>query len=243
MGVVTTALVAAAEKIGGGSAPEPSAGGSGSSSVWLAVAVAVLGSSVVAGLITTVLGNLRASASARRDGYANAARSLIARAEYPYRVRRRVSDDPETLAGLVGRGHDLQEQLAACRTWVNSESRTIGAIFERALAAIDATVTSNTTDAWNQAPITAAAGMNLEGWGPGDQWPHLATLERHRLPIRLATAAASLAVASLDVTARVQRRLGSRAANRVTRGRAAASSAHLRTAPRRRLGCSRERRR
>src|SRR3546814_20804165 len=89
----------------------------GSADVWLTVAIALLGSSLVAGLITTILSNLRASATSRRDGYANAVRSLIARAEYPYRVRRRISDDPEVLAGLVGRGHDLPEQLEIGRQW------------------------------------------------------------------------------------------------------------------------------
>ncbi|TDC46590.1 hypothetical protein E1212_26505 [Jiangella ureilytica] len=142
------------------------------------MALTLLGSSVIAGLITSVLGNLRAAAAARREGYANAVRSLIARGEYPYRVRRRVSDEPDVLAALVGRGHDLQEQLAACRTWVNSEHRALGELFDKALADIDANVKQATADAWNQAPMATASGMNLNGWGPGDQRPHLARLER-----------------------------------------------------------------
>src|SRR5215217_1654019 len=146
--------------------------------VWLVVAVTLLGSSVVAGLLTSVLGNLRAAAAVRREGYANAVQALIARAEYPYRVRRRVSDAPDVMAGLVSRGNDLQEQLAACRTWVRSEHRAVGAMFEKALADIDATVNPATADAWTQAPITTAAEMNLAGWGPADPWPHLEGLER-----------------------------------------------------------------
>lgn len=149
----------------------------GSTDVWLIVVLTVLGSSVVAGLLTSVLGSLRATASARREGYANAVRALIARAEYPYRVRRRVSDDPDVLAALVARGHDLQEQLAACRTWVSSEHRVVGAMFEKALADIDAAVNPATTDAWTQPSITTAADMNLAGWGPGSQWTHLESLE------------------------------------------------------------------
>jgi hypothetical protein len=155
-----------------------STGDQGSTAVWLVVAVSLLGSSVVAGLITSVLGSVRTAATARREGYANAVRALIARAEYPYRVRRRVSDAPEVLAALVGRGHDLQEQLAACRTWVTSEHRVVGSIFEKALIDIDATVKPATGDAWDQAPIDNAAGMNLGGWGPTDPWPHLEALER-----------------------------------------------------------------
>ncbi len=162
----------------GDAAASAASGDDSSTNVWVVVALTLLGSSVVAGLITGVLGNLRAAATARREGYANAVRSLIARAEYPYRVRRRVSDDPGVLAALVSRGHDLQEQLAACRTWVNSEHRVLGDLFENALADIDATVKQATGDAWKRAPITSAAGMNLNGWGPGDPWPHLASLER-----------------------------------------------------------------
>jgi len=118
MGFVSAEVLAAAQKVAN-EAVANLTGGSYSSNLWLAVAVAALGSSVVAGLITNVMGNLRASAATRRDGYVNAVRVLIARAEYPYRVRRRVSDDPDVLAALASRGHDLQEQVAACRTWVN----------------------------------------------------------------------------------------------------------------------------
>lgn len=145
---------------------------------WLVVAVTLLGSSVVAGLLTSVLGNLRTVAVARREGYANAVRVLIARAEYPYRVRRRVSDDPDVLAELATRGNDLQEQLAACRTWVRSEHRVVGVIFEKALADIDSNVGPACMDAWTRAPIADAAGMNLAGWGPADPWQHLEKLER-----------------------------------------------------------------
>jgi hypothetical protein len=171
MGLLTGHVLAA------GTAGAASTDGT-STNVWLVVAVALLGSSVVAGLITSVLGNLRAAATARREGYATAVRSLIARAEYPYRVRRRVSDNPDVLAALVGRGHDLQEQLAACRTWVRAEHRVVGSLFEKALADIDTGVNPATGDAWNQPPISAASGMNLGGWGPTDPWPHVETLER-----------------------------------------------------------------
>lgn len=173
MGVLAAQLLTA----GATGAAEASSGGS-STNTWVVVTLTLLGSSVMAGLITSVLGNLRAGAAARREGYANAVRSLIARGEYPYRVRRRVSDDPDMLAALVSRGHDLQEELAACRTWVGSEHQALGDLFDKALADIDATVKQATADAWNQAPITAASGMNLNGWGPGDQWSHLACLER-----------------------------------------------------------------
>lgn len=181
MGVLTVYLLAteAANFVArAGEAPAAPVRDHNSTSVWVVVAITLLGSSVVAGLVTSVLGNLRAAATARREGYANAVRSLIARGEYPYRVRRRVSDEADVLSALVERGHDLQEQLAACRTWVASEHRVFGGLFEAALAEIDATVGPAIKDAWDNPPISSATGMNLNGWGPGDQWPHVAKLER-----------------------------------------------------------------
>src|SRR5690349_14433320 len=82
------------------------------------LALAVLGSSVVAGLIGTLLGNTRANAAARRERYAQAVRTLVAWAEYPYRIRRRTSDDATALSALAERGHTLQEQLAESRAWI-----------------------------------------------------------------------------------------------------------------------------
>ncbi|WP_431841200.1 hypothetical protein [Calidifontibacter indicus] len=181
MGVLTIHLAAsevATYMAGAGEVPAAPASDDTSASVWLLVVITLLGSSVLAGFITSVLGNLRAAATARREGYANAVRSLIARGEYPYRVRRRVSDDADVLSALVERGHDLQEQLAACRTWVASEHRVLGRLFESALAGIDTTVGPAIQDAWGTPPISAAMGMNLNGWGPGDQWHHVAKLER-----------------------------------------------------------------
>jgi len=177
-GVLTIQLLGAQVTRAGGAAASAVPSDDNTTNVWVVVVLALLGSSVVASLFTSVLGNLRAAATARREGYANAVRSLIARAEYPYRVRRRVSDDPDVLAALASRGHDLQEQLAACRTWVASEHRAVGDLFEKALADIDTTVKPATGDAWNQTPITTATGMNLNGWGPGNPWPHLMALER-----------------------------------------------------------------
>jgi hypothetical protein len=154
-------------------------GETSSPSDWLLpLLVALLGSSVVGGLLTVALGNLRASATARRDGYSSAVRTLIARAEYPYRVRRRVSNYPDVLAGLAARGHELQEELAASRTWVSAEHRVLGECYEAALQRIDDNVTPATAEAWTLPPVAAPEGMNLAGWGPGDQWAHVAELER-----------------------------------------------------------------
>lgn len=146
--------------------------------LWVVLLIAVLGSSVVAGIISAAVSGVRNAATARREGYTRAVETLIARAEYPYRVRRRVSDDPEVLAALVSQGHELQERLAGCRTWVASENSHLGRRYERALATIDSGVGPATRDAWDAPPISTAAGMNLDGWGPCNPWRHLLNLER-----------------------------------------------------------------
>lgn len=132
----------------------------------LTIALAVLSSSVVAGLMGTILGNTRANAAARRDRYAQAVRSLVAWAEYPYRIRRRTSNEPASLTALADRGHTLQEQLAESRAWIAAENRAMSEVFDGCLREITALVGPACGAAWLQAPIATSAEMNLGDFGP-----------------------------------------------------------------------------
>lgn len=104
----------------------------------------------------------------RREGHAAAIRALVAWSEYPYRVRRRTSDDPAELRRLADLGHDLQEQLQCHRTWVRAESRRVGDTYDAAIATLKSRSGDALNDAWSSAPIAHASEMNLAGWGPGD---------------------------------------------------------------------------
>jgi hypothetical protein len=132
----------------------------------LTIALSILGSSVVAGLVSSILGNARANATARRERYAAVVRSLVAWAEYPYRIRRRTSDDPATLAALADRGHTLQEQLAESRAWVAAESRALSEIVDRCVRDLTALVGPACAAAWREPPIVTSEGMNLGDFGP-----------------------------------------------------------------------------
>lgn len=145
-------------------APATSAG-SGQATV-LTIAVSVLGSSVVAGLIGTILGNTRANAAARRERYAQVVRCLVAWVEYPYRIRRRTSDEPATLTALADRGHALQEQLAESRAWVAAESRALSEVLDGCIRDITKLVGPACVAAWQEPPIATSAGMNLGDFGP-----------------------------------------------------------------------------
>lgn len=134
---------------------------------WATILGLVVGSS----LVTVVLGKLldrgASAAAARREGYARAARALVAWNEYPYRIRRRTSNDQEVVAGLVARGHDLQEELASAHAWVVADAPWMGEVFAAQRKTLSARVGPCCKEAWNSEPVRTTAEMNLNGWGPG----------------------------------------------------------------------------
>lgn len=144
---------------------------------WRAAAVVLFSSSVISALVSHYLSRHGTDVQARRSGYATASRILIRRAEYPYRIRRRTSDDPAVLTRLAELGHTIQEDLAASRIWVKSESSWMGAKFARSLAEIDGCVSEAASDAWGLPPIEDAKDMRLSGWGPGDCKDSIASFE------------------------------------------------------------------
>ena len=134
---------------------------------WGAVLTLLIGSSLVTTILTHVLTGRSTAAQSRRRGYADALATLVAWYEYPYRIKRRTSDDVAVLAALVDRGHDLQERLAGTQMWVRSESRWVGSVFNDVRKQMDRDVGPLCKDAWNSAPVTAAADMAIGDWGPG----------------------------------------------------------------------------
>lgn len=143
---------------------------------WSAVAATILGSTVLATLVTTIVSGLRSSSSARRDGYAAAVEAVVAWFEFPYRVRRRTSDSPDTLAALANLGHDVQERLAGRLAWVATENDVISETFETVLANVRRRVGDSVAEAWNTAAVVAAPEMNVSPFGPGSLQPDLVKL-------------------------------------------------------------------
>jgi hypothetical protein len=127
--------------------------------------------------VSTISGRWAQATNRRRDAYAAAVKTLVGWAEYPYRIRRRTSDDPNELARLVGIGHDLQEQLRCHQTWIATESHRVAGVYREALAAITAQVAPACNDAWASPPITTSADMNLGDWGPHDTLPSILRLQ------------------------------------------------------------------
>lgn len=133
----------------------------------IAAAISLLGIIVTAAL-GAALGRWAEATNRRRAQYADAVAALVAWAEYPYRIRRRTSDDPAELGRLRDLGHDLQERLRSNHTWMTTENATGGNTYRKVWQLISAQTAPAAKDAWNHPPVTSAAGMNLNGWGPGD---------------------------------------------------------------------------
>ncbi len=157
-------------------APNPPAAPADSFSA-AAVLTLVLGSTVLGALLTALSKNLRDAAVVRRDKYAAAAGHLAAWTEYPYRIRRRTSDDAETLTRLADLGHQLQIDSACHRGWIAGESPAVGDLYDTWVEHVQAAVTGPASQAWQQGPVTQAAGMVLNDFGPASAAPAVAAVE------------------------------------------------------------------
>lgn len=147
--------------------------------VGVPIAVAIVGllATLGAAAISFALSLWNDTSARRRDGYSTATKELVAWAEYPYRIRRRTSDEPAELTRLANIGHDLQEALRYRQTWITAENGWTGKIFAEVRSDLGAIAGSACANAWNAAPISKASDMNLNGWDPPGIEAHLERFE------------------------------------------------------------------
>ena len=128
------------------------------------IALAILVPVAIAGLIALVnalLAQVSAATSRRRESYASAVRTLVSWIEFPFRIRRRVDDEPETLAGLAERGHAIQEQLEYNRAWIVTESSRVASVYAAVLDQVNAVVGPAAREAWMSGPASVPSDMVL----------------------------------------------------------------------------------
>lgn len=135
-------------------------GDDGKGAVWVILTV-ILTSGVVSALVTKLFERGAKRDEQVRDGYADSTDVLVAWSEFPYRVARRTSDEPEVCATLVGRGHDAQEALACRRAWVVGESVVMSEVYSAITVQLRPEVADATQAAWRRAPASGGAGMVL----------------------------------------------------------------------------------
>jgi hypothetical protein len=133
------------------------------------------------GLAGAVLGALvsqwGAERQRRREAYAAAVRTLISWAEYPYRIRRRPDDEPETLTRVTELGHTLQEDVRYHQTWIAAENTQVGQLYREVSRRVIAVGREACRDAWRLPPVPTASAMNLNGWGPPSVDAHIVVLQ------------------------------------------------------------------
>ena len=124
----------------------------------------------VAAILVVVLTAYFTASAARRttraERYATMVVNLTGWTEFPYRVRRRPSDDPAITSALVERMHALQEDVVLDSAELAAECPWLAKRYEQALADIKATTLPYINEAWAAPGIGAVGGMNLNGWGP-----------------------------------------------------------------------------
>lgn len=130
---------------------------------WFTVTGAVLGSSVLSALLTKLMDRSGTKAEAIRVGYAEATRAMNAWGQFPFRIRRRTDDEPETLRKLEALGAEIQERLAYASGWVAAESPAMGELFTELVTALRAEVAVHNREAWAAAAVARPSDMNLAG--------------------------------------------------------------------------------
>lgn len=129
------------------------------------VALPFLLAIVGGGVVSAFLNRLFTNVDRRRDKYAEGVAAATAWCEYPYRIRRRVDDEPATLTALAQLGHDLQERLARSSAWITAEHRKLGEDYSELIAEVKTLTAPLIREAWTSPPSTTSAAMVTDGWG------------------------------------------------------------------------------
>lgn len=126
----------------------------------------VLAALPVAGaIVVAVIPRWSEANERRRTRYAEAVEGLVAWAEFPYRIARRVDNEPGTLKDLARLGHSLQEGLAFHGAWIETESPRMGKLYKSVDSCLRAEVGQAIQKAWNRPPASTPADMNVGDLG------------------------------------------------------------------------------
>lgn len=127
---------------------------------WATIIAALIAALVV------VVGYMLTQAHARRERRAKEfADALAAVEEYleaPYRIRRRQAATPEVREALTSALSDLQARIALHCAWLQVEAPVVGRAYDALIAAARSEAGALMAEAWNAAPLTSDADMNLK---------------------------------------------------------------------------------
>lgn len=154
----------------------------------------LLGSAVVAALVSAAVGLITQSwtarlqvAARRRELYAKALEACVAYRELPYAIRRRRHDQPEEerirLSEIL---RAIQQQLAFYAAWIESESPEVASSYRALVQATRTLAGGQMHAAWEAATARTDAQMNIAGIDYGDLVPletsYLRSVRDHLAP-------------------------------------------------------------
>ena len=135
------------------------------------VLVLLLGSAVIAALVSAAVGLLTQYwtarlqvAARRRELYAKALEACAAYRELPYAIRRRRHDQPEEeRIRLSETLRSIQQQLAFYTAWIETESAEVAASYRALVQATRRLAGGHMHSAWEAAAPQSDAQMNITG--------------------------------------------------------------------------------
>jgi hypothetical protein len=123
------------------------------------IAVALIGAAATLGAHAFV--RLRESRDRRRTEYGNAFAAALGWAELPYRVARRLSNDPDACRPLIDALHDAQREILFHRGWLNTVSSEIAEAYDALVTAIKEQTAPHLQASWQREPTTPSAAAEL----------------------------------------------------------------------------------
>ena len=134
---------------------------------------------VYAALITAGLGLLGQAAirvkearDRRRDEYSQAFAAAMRWTEFPYRIARRLSNQPGVCSPIIMAFHETQEEICFHENWLRSVSDDIADAYSSLVRAVKDRSRQHIESAWKQPPAQIPEGMIL-----GDAFPVVVTAE------------------------------------------------------------------
>lgn len=132
----------------------------------LAIAIGSVIGALTSGLVTYLFQHRHESRKLRREGYGEAIAALYAWYEYPFQIRRRTSNSPETLDRLVQLGNENQQRIARSLAWMALDNNTSYLQYQKLVKKVKNIVAKYIKEAWKLPPVLDSVDINLGSWGP-----------------------------------------------------------------------------
>lgn len=135
--------------------------GGGLDASWIAAAATILAAATAA-IVAVWLhrsGQKENRRDRKREMCARAVADALAWMELPYRIRRRVDDDPATIHELADAAHQLQEALFFHDAWLRFEMPEAGTGYGALVSACKSAVGEAIQEAWTSPPASQPGNM------------------------------------------------------------------------------------